>query len=64
MKWLQDSKRRHKFKYLPSLKVSNKYEDRDNFLVIPAESIHELRLFIEEHSPGSFEEAVDENIET
>lgn len=64
LKWLQDSKRRHKFKYLPSLKVSNKYEDRDNFLVIPAESIHELRLFIEEHSPGSFEEAVDENIET
>ncbi len=61
LKWLQDSKRRHKFKYLPSLKVSNKYEDRDNFLVIPAESIEELEYFIEEYSPGSFDKLRGEN---
>ena len=64
LEWLQDQKRRHKFNYLPSLKASNKYEDRDNFLVIPAESIEELGRFIEEHSPGSFDKPRDENIET
>lgn len=64
LEWLQDQKRRHKFNYLPSLKASNKYEDRDNFLVIPAESIEELGRFIEEHSPGSFDKPRDENTET
>lgn len=58
--WLQNSKRRQKFNYLPSLKISNKYEDRDNFLVIPAENIHELVNFIKENSLDFNEAVTDE----
>ena len=49
LEWLQDSKRRFKFNYLERIQIFNKYEDKNNFLFIPAESPEELRRFIEKN---------------